>query len=152
LADGLSYAPDNIGISNDGNIFWKNYPNSWGNQYGGTISGKPLQSIGNGLGLGLLGYDIINTFGNLDNFQSMEDFWDTYFDWSFSTMGGGIGATIGGTICVELGPGAIVCAAAGSYLGSKLGSLFSNYHLNDCEVFSDNFYVRATAGHRGPKW
>lgn len=145
--DGLENAPDNIGIRRSSWIpYWKDYSHSWSNQYGFTISGKPLRSIGSGVGIGLQVLDVYTTFNR--EFESESDFWDTFTDWLVSYVGGSIGAELGAAVCVELGPGAIVCAMAGSIIGSSV----TNYHLNDCEVFNENALVRSWTGHGHRAW
>lgn len=37
-------------------------------------------------------------------------------------IGGGIGGTLAAGVCVETGPGAIVCAIGGRYIGSRIGA------------------------------
>ena len=160
---GLIYAPDYIGIRNSGNLLFKDYNGNRGNQYFHTISGKGLQAFGRGLSVAgdiVFLYDTYNLFSDLDNFQSMSDFWDKYTEWAFSTMGAGIGAELGAAagaiICVELGPGAIICAAIGSIIGSTIGSAVgkaaSHYPINTCEALSEKPIIRAWEGHGGRSW
>lgn len=125
------------------------YNSHVGNQYVRSFS---LKGIASKMGwIGIIWNSTLFIY-SLKDIQSMDEYWEKYKDWAFSTTGGAVGVTIGGALCIETGLGAFVCGTIGSIIGAAIGSLISNFHLNDCEVFSDNFYVRATAGHRGPKW
>jgi hypothetical protein len=146
IADAYSSAPDYIGIRKNGTFLLRKYSKRTANGSYKTYSGKPLQTTGNYVGLTLMGIDIISTFGNLDKFQSMEDFWITYIDWAVPTILSAIGNTLGATLCLSTGIGTSVCAGIGSAIGSAIGNGIVHYPLNDCETFSNNPYARANAG------
>lgn len=137
-----------MGVGNNGNIYINpNYKGPWSNGVGRSINTGAIGRTGNIL---LTGYDVYDLL-NPDNFTSMSDFWDRYLDWATSTIGGTAGAEIGAFVCVGTGPGAIVCAAAGSIVGSLIGSFIDNYPVNECQVFSDSFWERALGGQGGQK-